>query len=117
MHAPIKWRSTMIPALQTLRTIELAPHQLLAVDLKPGMQLRLLCGSAWLTAEGESADRVLQAGEAQALRPGRLLIEGLGPARLQLSEGAGRRPRLWRWLQRQRARLQFGPVGFDGWAA
>ena len=107
----------MSPALQTLRTIELAPHQLLAVDLKPGTRLRLLSGSAWLTAEGDAADRVLQPGEAQALRPGRLLIEGLGPARLQLSEGAGRRPRLWRWLQRQRTRLQFGPAGFDGWAA
>ena len=111
----------MTHALSTFRTIDLAAQQLLAVDLPPGMQLRMLSGRAWLTAEGEPGDAIVQAGEERALHAGRLLIEGLGPARLQL-QATGRR-RAWPWqrpwqaLQRQRQRLQFGPVDEAGWAA
>jgi Protein of unknown function (DUF2917) len=91
---------------------------LLAVDLPPGTQLRMLSGCAWLTAEGEPGDAIVQAGDERALDAGRLLIEGLSPARLQLRADGRRRSGRWLWtwqrpwqaLRRQRQRLQLGPV-------
>ncbi|HMO44479.1 MAG TPA: DUF2917 domain-containing protein [Rubrivivax sp.] len=102
-------------ALQNLRTVELAPQQLLALDGASVAQVRLLCGAAWLTQEGEADDAVLRGGAARSLCGGSVLIEALEPARLQIVAEAGRIRRLARRasaavrpLRRWVQRLQFG---------
>ncbi len=96
-----------------IRTIELDNEQLMAFEGGPGGRVRVICGAAWLTQEGELGDALLQAGTELPLRAGRTLIQALGPARLQIL-GAARPPAAWlrmarRW-QHWARRLQLGPV-------
>jgi hypothetical protein len=96
-----------------IRIVELGNEQLIAFEGGPGECVRLICGAAWLTQEGELGDTLLQAGTDLQLRTGRTLIQALGPARLQL-QGAARPPaallRLARRWQHWARRLQLGPV-------
>jgi hypothetical protein len=91
--------------------------QVLIVEASRGGRVRLLSGSAWLTAEGDSSDTFLCAGSEGLLQRGRTLIEGLAPARVQIAE-ATTGSRWWpaagwaslrRGVRRQVARLQLGP--------
>lgn len=110
-----------------MNTIELEPHQLLVVDGARQPRLRVLRGSAWLTQEHEPLDAVLRAGDETPLRAGRVLVEALGAARVQLlRDGAAAltpQPstrlawarRTWRHARSRLgdaiARLQLGPGG------
>jgi hypothetical protein len=96
-----------------IRTIDLGNEQLMAFEGGPGERVRVICGAAWLTQEGELGDALLQAGTELPLRAGRTLIQALGPARLQIL-GTARPPGAWRRLARRwrhwALRLQLGPV-------
>jgi hypothetical protein len=102
--------SQMQAATHGIRTIELRREQLLTLQGGQGGRVRLLCGSALLTQEGDVDETVLAAGRDFELHDGLTVIEATQPARLQIVP-ARRRPRgpaaaLRRWRQR----LQLGPV-------
>ena len=95
---------------QGMRTVDLAGQQLLSLRGVRGDRVRVLCGTALLTQEGDLDEALLDSGREFELHDGRTLIEALQPARLQIVRAA-RRPRgpvaaLRRWRQR----LQLGPV-------
>jgi Protein of unknown function (DUF2917) len=96
-----------------IQSIDLGTGQLMALEGGPGERVRLICGTAWLTQEGELGDTLLQAGTELPLRAGRTLIQALGPARLQI-QGTARPPAAWLRLARHwrqwALRLQLGPV-------
>jgi hypothetical protein len=51
-----------------------------------GATVRCAAGSVWLTREGDSEDRVLEAGQAfRSERPGRIAVLALGAARVEVS--------------------------------
>jgi hypothetical protein len=108
----------MKTSMQRVRTIDLVQDQMLVIDGDRAGSLRVLRGAAWLTDEGEAADRVVHAGAEVALGRGRVLIEALGPARVQLAEAAmpwsGAWQRLRRGLRRFASRGQLGPVAVEG---
>lgn len=93
--------------------IDLGSEQLAVYEGSPGERVRVVCGAAWLTQEGEPGDVVLRAGAELSLRAGRTVIQALEPTRLQIlgvarSPGAGQR--LVRHLRRWALRLQLGQV-------
>lgn len=93
-----------------IRTIDMGREQMLSLQGSRGDRVRVLCGSALLTQEGDLDEAMLDAGREFELHDGRTLIEALQPARLQIVH-AGRQPRgplaaVRRWRQR----LQLGPV-------
>ena len=96
-----------------LSTIDLGSEQLMAVEACAGERLRVLCGTAWLTQEGEPGDAFLGIGDEICLRGGRTLVQALQPARVQI---VGERPALYRLrrlgqrLASWTARLQWGAV-------
>lgn len=108
-------------------TIELEPHPLLVIDGARQPRLRVLRGNVWLTQEHEPLDAVLRAGDEVPLRTGRVLVEALGAARVQLlPDGdaalAPQRSARLAWARRTWqhartrlgdaiARLQLGPSG------
>ena len=96
-----------------IRHIELGSEQLVVYEGSPGERVRVVCGAAWLTQEGEPGDVVLRAGAELPLRAGRTVIQALEPARLQIL-GVARLPgagqRLVRHLRRWALRLQLGPL-------
>ena len=96
-----------------IRHIELGSEQLVVYEGSPGERVRVVCGAAWLTQEGEPGDVVLRAGAELPLRAGRTLIQALEPARLQIL-GTARPPGAWLRLARRWRywvlRLQLGPV-------
>jgi hypothetical protein len=99
-------------AAQRIRTIDLDHDQVLILEGGHGDLVSVLSGRAWLTAEGDTADTILCAGGAWPLRRGRTVIEGLDPARVQITAAAARVAPwayLWRAIRRHVARLQFGP--------
>jgi hypothetical protein len=106
---------------RSVTTVDLDRDQMLIFDGGPGGRIRVLRGSTWLTEEGESADGILQAGSERALRRGRTLIEGLGPARVQIAQRMRRSAAppvawlrgVWRGIGHQVARLQFGPASAE----
>lgn len=93
----------------TTRTIDLGYEQLLVLESRPGVRVRVLYGNLWLTEEGRADDVFAASGAEVALKSrGRAVIEGLGMARVQLVEPAGRallahlvHAAPWRWLTRQ----------------
>lgn len=93
-----------------MRTVDLAGKQLLSLRGVRGDRVRVLCGTALLTQEGDLDEALLDSGREFELHDGRTLIEALQPARLQIVR-VERRPRgpvaaVRRWRQR----LQLGPV-------
>ncbi|HTT13878.1 MAG TPA: DUF2917 domain-containing protein [Burkholderiaceae bacterium] len=75
----------------TTRTIDLGYEQLLTLAGRPGTRVRVLFGSMWLTQQGCEQDVVVSCGDEVTLHSGGLaVIEGLGAARVQVIEPAGR---------------------------
>lgn len=100
-----------------IRTVDLGRAQLLVIDAARAQRVRVLAGAAWLTQEGDSADAVLCAGAERRLCGGRMLIEALEPARLQIVHESGFGSRLAAGcsvllapLRRWTRRLQWGPA-------
>jgi Protein of unknown function (DUF2917) len=104
----------------TTRTVDLGYEQLLVLQTRPGMRVRVLYGQVWLTEEGDGQDRFAAGGEELALRScGCAVAEGLGAARVQVTEE--RRPRapaaLWPALSRAlRAKASQGWQRLRRWA-
>jgi hypothetical protein len=79
----------MRESLTTLRTLDLPGGSLLPFTSTPGERVRVLYGRVWVTAEGDSRDAFLAAGEEVSLASrGLAVIEALGPARIELIENA-----------------------------
>lgn len=111
-----------IPA-ETIRTIDLGHEQMLIFEAGHQARVRVLYGATWLTEEGRSGDEVVRAGDELALHGGRALIEGLGPARVQIVEPGGHcmAQRTGDWLRRMARgarrrldRLQLGTTATEG---
>lgn len=87
----------------TVETIDLGYEQLLRLDAGAGRRVRVLFGGLWLTEEGEARDRIVRPGDEVPLRGrGTVLLEGIGPARVQIlkAHAPGLRPRLARAARR-----------------
>lgn len=73
----------------TSRTVDLGYDQLLVLEARPGVRIRVLYGNLWLTEEGTAQDVFAGSGAEVALKSrGRAVIEGLGLARVQVIEPA-----------------------------
>lgn len=96
------------------RTIELGGDQLMVLDGGRGERVRVLCGTTWLTQEGDMGDALLGRGAELVLHDGRTLIQALEPTRLQILGGPVRGTLSLRALARRArhwvTRLQLGPV-------
>jgi hypothetical protein len=74
----------------TTRTVDLGYDQLLVLESRPGMKVRVLYGNLWLTEEGAMQDVFAGSGTEVALKAhGRAVIEGLGTARVEVVEPRG----------------------------
>lgn len=96
-----------------IRTIDLGGQRLSVFVGRPGERVRVLCGAIWLTQEGETGDVVLGVGSELPLQGGRIVVEALEPARLQvLGQTSRAQPlqRLARGVRHWATRLQLGPV-------
>jgi Protein of unknown function (DUF2917) len=70
----------------TRTTVRLARDGLLGIDDGRGLRLRVDAGSVWLTQQGDGRDVVLHEGESFVIdRPGRTVVQALGPAELALN--------------------------------
>lgn len=69
--------------------VKLMPRQLLTLDGdRRGEQIWAVAGSVWITQVGDRQDYLLRAGECLTVsRKGKVVIEGMRPARLRLSSG------------------------------
>ena len=78
-----------------LRTLDLPGGSLVPFVSVPGERVRILYGRVWLTEEGRAQDAFLASGEEVRLgTSGLVVIEALGPARVQLFKEA-RGPASW----------------------
>jgi hypothetical protein len=92
----------------TSRTVDLGYEQLLVLESRPGVRVRVLYGNLWLTEEGSAQDHFAGSGAEVTLKSrGRAVIEGLGMVRLQVIEPVGRAllARLMDWLAQHGRRL------------
>jgi hypothetical protein len=79
-------------AITTIRTVDLDHEQLLMIDGEPGTRVRVLYGTMWLTQTGVAQDAFVgSGGEVEVRGPGKVVVEGVGPARLQLARPRQRR--------------------------
>jgi hypothetical protein len=70
---------------QIVRTVDLGYEQLLVLESQRGAVIRVLQGGVWLTQEGLARDIFAERGaELQLEGEGRVVVEGLGAARVQL---------------------------------
>lgn len=84
----------------TARTVDLGYDQLLVLEARPGLKVRVLYGHLWLTEEGSAQDVFAGSGDEVALRGrGRAVVEGLGMARVQLIEPPPVTIATARWLR------------------
>lgn len=71
----------------TARTVDLGLEQMLILAGRPGTRVKVLYGGIWLTAEGHLQDVFAASGDEVVLQSrGVALVEGLGPARVQVDE-------------------------------
>ena len=85
----------MAASVSMFRTLDLPGGSLVPFNSVPGERVRILYGRVWLTEEGRTHDAFLASGEEMRLgTSGLVVIEALGPARVQLYEEA-RRPASW----------------------
>ena len=71
------------------KTLNLSGGALVPFAAVPGERVRVLCGRVWLTEEGSPHDAFLGRGEEIALGArGIVVLEALGPARVQLIDQA-----------------------------
>lgn len=83
---------------QVVRTVDLGYEQLLVLESQRGAVVRVLHGGVWLTQEGLARDIFAEAGAELPLEgEGRVVVEGLGSARVQLVSTASF-PATRRWL-------------------
>lgn len=72
-------------ASEIVYTVDLEHEQLWVLQDRCGARVRVLSGGLWLTEEGQPEDRFVQPGEELRLNaPGRALLEGRGPSRIEL---------------------------------
>ena len=93
----------------TSRTVDLGYDQLLVLESRPGLRVRVLFGNMWLTEEGTAQDVFAGSGEEVALKAhGRAVIESLGTARVQVVEPSAVSPfvRLAAWVLALRALIR-----------
>lgn len=65
--------------------VELPRQRMLILHLRRGSCLRVLAGTAWVTAEGDPKDSFLEQGECLRIeRTGRTVVEALQPATLEV---------------------------------
>jgi hypothetical protein len=102
--------------LTTTRTIDLGYDQLLILEGKPGMRVKVLFGEIWLTQDGGGADHFPRAGDEVVLAgKGSIVIESLGAAWIEVVDSKRIRPlrRLFdalrlRWRVMRARREAFG---------
>jgi hypothetical protein len=74
---------------QVVRTVDLGYEQLLVLESHRGAVIRVLHGGVWLTQEGLARDIFAERGAELPLDgDGRVVVEGLGAARVQLIDAA-----------------------------
>lgn len=79
--------------VETIRTINLGHEQMLVFESQHGSRVRVLYGATWLTEEGEAGDSIVRSGEEVSLRgSGTAIVQGLGPARVELLDQHRARP-------------------------
>ncbi len=107
----------MDEAGRTMTTVDLGYEQMFVFRGGTGTRVRVLYGATWLTEEDRLADAVVRAGEEVFLHGGRVLVEGLAPARLQIvsapaiglrRQASDRLRQAARDARRWLGRLQFG---------
>jgi hypothetical protein len=113
----------MAGASETMTTIDLGYEQMFVFDGGAGARVRVLYGATWLTEEGRPADAVVRTGEEVVLHGGRVLVEGLAPARLRIvgapatslaRQAANRLRQAARNARRWLGRLQLGTTASVG---
>lgn len=68
-----------------VRTVDLGYEQFLMIEAHPRQRIKVIYGGVWLTEEGVLQDTWLGSGDEVALKTrGMALLEGFGPARVQL---------------------------------
>jgi hypothetical protein len=71
----------------TVRTVALDHQRLLVITRRPDARIKVLSGRVWLTEEGLAGDQFASAGEElRVAGHGRVVVEGLGCARVRLVE-------------------------------
>ena len=74
---------------QVVRNVYLGYEQLLVLESQRGAVIRVLQGGVWLTQEGLARDIFAERGADLPLEgDGRVVVEGLGTARVQLISAA-----------------------------
>lgn len=69
-------------------TVHLGRTQHLALENRAGWTVRALCGTAWITQDGDLRDIVLEAGDAFVLdRNGSALVSALDETRVSITRG------------------------------
>jgi hypothetical protein len=69
------------------RTIDLGYEQMLLLESRQGARIKVIYGGVWLTEEGRPDDVFAASGDEVALKSrGLAVVEGLGYARVQVSE-------------------------------
>ena len=90
---------------QLVRTVDLGYEQLLVLESQRGAVIRVLHGGVWLTQEGLARDIFAERGAELLLNDdGRVVVEGLGAARVQLIDRA-HFSSTWKWLKAAGHRL------------
>ena len=75
----------------TTDTVHLGRTQHLRLRNRAGWTVRALCGTAWITQDGDLRDIVLEAGDTFVLdRRGNALISALDETRVSITRGADR---------------------------
>jgi len=93
--------------ITTIRTLDLDHEQLLMINGAPGTRVRVLYGTMWLTQTGVAQDAFVgSGGEVEVRGPGKVVVEGIGAARVQLAVPGRRRGTLARALARLVWRLR-----------
>jgi hypothetical protein len=71
----------------SIRTVALDHQHLLVITRRPGACIKVLSGRVWMTEEGQTGDQFAVAGEElRVASHGRVVVEGLGCARVRLVE-------------------------------
>jgi hypothetical protein len=69
------------------RTVDLGYEQMLLLESRQGARIKVIYGGVWLTEEGRPDDVFAASGDEVALKSrGLAVVEGLGYARVQVSE-------------------------------
>jgi len=111
---------TMTSRTETIRTVDLGYEQMFVFDGGRDTRVRVLFGATWLTEEGTPGDAFARAGDEVTLHGGRTVIEGIGPARVQIASarpGLLRRAGHWLRLAMRRTRWHAGRLQLGAVAA